>query len=123
MKGSKMSNSTAAAAAAFVTDEMIDAVRDLSTNSVGRASIDFYTEVLSQAGIDPETLSFAEAVEVTRKLYAASADYRRAQADVAKAEREAEREVARQAREEAKKARLAAEKEAILAKLAKLEGK
>lgn len=129
MEGTKMSNTTSPAAVAAakaasikIAPEAIDAVRgDLATNSVGQASIDFYRAALEAAGRKPEELTFDEIVEVTRRLYAPSADHRRAQADVRKAEREAAAAAAKAKREAERKARLAERKAALEAELAKLD--
>jgi hypothetical protein len=104
-----------------VPAEAVDAVRGslAPKNSVGRASVEFYEAALREAGIeDPDSLTFAESVEVTRRLYAISADYRRAVAKDAAASREAEREAARKAREAEKAKRELAEIEILKAKLA-----
>jgi hypothetical protein len=109
-------------AAIAVPSEATDALAKplAETNSVGNASVAFYRAALDAAGIDPESLTFAESVEVTRRLYAISADYRRSVAEVAKAEREAARAAEREAREAKRKDRLVAERAKLEAKLAKL---
>ena len=117
-KGNKMSTIT-------VTSEAIDALTKSSLrtlNSVGQASVDFYLAALEEVGIDPESLSFSEVVEVTRRLYAPSADYRRTQADVAKAEKDAERAAAKAKRDAEREERAREEIKKIEAKLAKLRG-
>lgn len=117
-------NIAAAAAKIAVAPEVADLVRGslLPKNSVGIASVEFYAAVLAEVGVDPESLSFAEAVEVTRRLYAPSAEFRRDRAEIAKAEREAEAAKAKAKRDAEKKARLEARKAALLAELAKFDG-
>lgn len=113
---------TNTAAAIVVPVDAVEAVTgSLATNSVGQASIDFYRAALESAGVDPESLSFAEIVEVTRRLYAPSADYRRGQADVRKAERAAEAAKAKAKRDAEKKARFIAKREALEKALAAIE--
>ena len=108
-----------AASAITVPSEVVDLVRgSLATNSVGQASVDFYVAALREAGIDPESLSFAEAVEVTRRLYGPSADFRRERASAEKAKREAEKAAAKAKRDAEKAKREMAEIEALKAKLA-----
>lgn len=106
-----------------VPSEALDALdRPLSvTNSVGTASVEFYEAALRKVGIDPESLSFAETVEATRRLYSISADFRRDRADVAKAEKAAKAAKEKADRDAKRKARLESEKAALLAKLAKIE--
>jgi hypothetical protein len=86
----------------------------LTLNSVAQASVDFYVAALEAAGVDPETLTFSEVVEVTRRLYAESADHRRSAADVAKAEKDAERAAAKAIRDQERAAR-------DIAKIAEIE--
>lgn len=107
-----------------VPSETVDLVRGslYPKNSVGVASVDFYRAVLSKAGVDPETLSFAEVVEVTRRLYTPSAGFRRDRAEVAKSEREAIAAAKREARNAEREARAAEEIARIEARLAKLRG-
>ena len=124
VKGNEMSNSTSPAI--VVPNAAIEALtkRPLTeTNSVANASVDFYLAALAQVGIDPASLSFAEIVEVTRRLYAPSADYRRSQADVVKAEREAAEAIRRAEREAAAAAKLEADIKKAEAKLKALQGK
>lgn len=124
MEGRKMSENTVSPAVAItVSEEAIDLVSGslAPRNSVGEASVAFYRAALEAAGKDPESLTFDEVVEVTRRLYGPSADYRREQADVAKAAKEQERAAAKAKRDAEKKARLAAEAERLRAKLAALE--
>ena len=118
-----MSEKIATAKIAFDA-EVLDLVRGslAPKNSVGRASVEFYAAALAEVGVDPESLSFAEAVEVTRRLYAPSADFRRDRAEVAKAEREAEAAKAKAKRDAEKMARLEARKAALLAELSKFDG-
>lgn len=109
-----------------ISSDVSDLVRGslAPKNSVGTASVDFYRAVLASVGIeDPDSLSFAETVEVTRRLYAPSADFRRDRAEVAKSEREIEAKKLAEKRAAEKTARLEKEKKAILAKLAALEAK
>lgn len=108
--------------ASIATKDAIDAVSGslLPRNAIAVASVDFYEAALRGAGKDPESLSFAEAVEVTRKLYALSADYRRAKASDAATEREAAEAEAREKRAVEKRARLAAEKAKLEKRLAAL---
>lgn len=118
---SKIENSANVAPAIAVPTEAVDAVRGslAPRNSVGRASVDFYVAALAAAGVEnPDSLSFAESVEVTRRLYAASADYRRNVADAEKAKREAEKAEARRKREAEKAKRELAEIAELKAKLA-----
>jgi len=120
MKGIEMSENTKTQSPAIaIAPEVVDLVRgSLATNSVGQASVDFYVAALREAGVDPESLSFAEAVEVTRRLYAPSADFRRDRASAAKAQREAEKAAAKAKRDAEKAKRELAEVEALKAKLA-----
>lgn len=114
MKGNEMTTIT-------VTPEAVAKVTGAITlNSVAQASVDFYVAALEAAGVDPESLTFAETVEVTRRLYAESADHRRAAADVAKAEKEAERAEAKAKRDAERIARDAAKIAEIEARLEKL---
>ena len=128
VKGIKMSENispaSVAAATVAVPAEAIDAVRGslAPKNSVGEASVEFYRAALAGAGVDPETLSFAEAVEVTRRLYALSAGFRRDRADVAKVEREEAAKIAKAKRDAEREERAKAEIKKIEAKLAKLRG-
>lgn len=117
-----MSENTTSARKISVSAEAIDAVTGslAPKNSVGQASVDFYVAALEAAGVDPESLTFAESVEVTRRLYALSADYRRTIADVAKAEREAKAAEAKQARDAEKAKRLEAERAKLEQRLAAL---
>lgn len=90
----------------------------LPRNSVGAASVDFYRSVLESVGVDPEKLSFAEVVEVTRRLYGPSADFRRDRASEAKAEKEKAAAEAKKKRDAEKAKRELAEIEILKAKLA-----
>jgi L-fucose isomerase-like protein len=105
-----------------VSSEVADLVRGslAPKNSVGVASVEFYEAVLEFVGVDPETLSFAEVVEVTRRLYGPSADFRRDRADIAKAEREAKAAEAREIRNAERAARDVAKIEEIEKRLAAL---
>jgi hypothetical protein len=82
-------NSAPVSPAIRVPAEVVELVRGplAPKNSVAIASIDFYVAALAAVGVDPESLSFAETVEVTRRLYAPSADFRRDRAEVARAEK------------------------------------
>lgn len=99
-----------------IAPEIADLVRGslAPKNSVGNASVEFYAAVLAEVGVDPESLSFAEVVEVTRRLYGPSADFRRYRADVAKDEKEAERAAAKSKRDAERAAR-------DIAKIAEIE--
>lgn len=94
----------------------------LNGNSVTRASVEFYRAALSGAGVDPDSLSFDETIEVSRLLYGISDEYR---ATVRETEREKREKVAAEAskkRDAAKRERAVAEKvrlEKLLANLAK----
>lgn len=112
---------TVSAPAIAVSQEAVDAIASLVPNSVGQASIDFYRAVATKAGIDFDSLSSDEVVEVTRRLYSHSADFRRTRADVAKAEREAVAAAAKAKRDAEKKARLVAKREALAKALAAIE--
>lgn len=102
-----------------VPSESVDKVRgSLAGNSVSVASVDFYVAVLDAAGIDPESLSFAETVEVTRRLYADSADFRRNRAEISKAEKDAEKAKAKADRDAKRAKAELAEIEILKAKLA-----
>ena len=106
-----------------VPDSAIEAVRgSLAPNAIGADSVEFYRAVLDAAGIDPDSLSFAETVEVTRRLYAASADFRRDRADIRKSERAAAEAAAKAKREAERKAKLAERKAKLEAEIAKLGG-
>lgn len=113
----------APAAKIAVPSEVVDLVRGslLPKNSVGIASVEFYRAALDAAGVDPESLSFAESVEVTRRLYGPSADFRRAKADAAKAEREAKAAEAKAKRDAERAKRIAEEIAKAKARLAALE--
>ena len=80
--------------------EVLDLVRGslAPKNSAGIASVRFYEAALAGVGVDPESLSFSESVEVTRRLYAASADFRRAAREDSAKAREAKAEAARAAK-------------------------
>lgn len=126
MEGSEMSENTVSATAPAITiaPEVTELVTGslLPRNSVGEASVDFYRAALESAGVDPESLSFAEVVEVTRRLYGPSADYRRDRADIAKAAKEAERAAAKAKRDAERAKRAEAEIAKIEARLAALKG-
>ena len=118
-----MSENTKSATAPAITvpSEVVDLVRGslAPKNSVGEASVAFYVATLAAAGIeDPDSLSFAETVEITRRLYAPSADFRRTQADVSKAAKEAEKAAAKAKRDSERAKRELAEIEVLKAKLA-----
>jgi hypothetical protein len=108
-----------------VPAEALDAIAGslLPKNSVGIASVEFYEAALREVGRDPEALSFAETVEVTRRLYAISAEFRRDRADVAKTEREKVAAEARAKRDAEKAKRLVEERAKLEAKLAALSAK
>lgn len=119
MEGNEMSNSTTSAPAIAVPTEAVDLVRGslAPRNSVGEASVAFYVAALAAAGVsDPDSLTFAETVEVTRRLYAPSADFRRTSADIAKVERDAAKAAAKAKRDAEREAR-------TLEEIAKLEAK
>lgn len=124
MEGSEMSENTVAAAPAIeIAAEVVELVSGslAPRNSVGEASVDFYRAALEAAGKDPESLTFAEVVEVTRRLYGPSADYRRDRADVAKAAKEAERAAVKAKRDAERAKRAEAEIAKIEARLANLK--
>lgn len=107
-----------------VSADAVDKVRgSLAGNSVSAASVAFYETALREAGKNPESLSFAEVVEVTRRLYAESADFRRGAAEIAKSEREAAAKIAKAASDEKKRLRLIAERESLSKRLAAIDAK
>jgi hypothetical protein len=119
---SEISN-LAPALSIVVPTEVADLVRGslFPKNDVGRASVEFYAAVLAEVGIeDLDSLSFAETVEVTRRLYSVSSDYRRDRKDVAKIAREEAKAAAKAKRDAERAERIAkeiAEAEARLARL------
>lgn len=108
-----------------ISSDTVDLVRGslFPKNSVGIASVEFYEAVLREAGVEnPDELSFAESIEVSRRLYGPSADYRRDRADVAKAEREAIAKAAKAKRDAERAERVAEEIAKAEKKLAALRG-
>lgn len=106
-----------------VPSETVDLVRgSLATNSVGRASVEFYRATLAAAGVDPDSLSFEEAIEVSRRLYGPSADFRRSAREVEAAKREKVAAEKAKARDAAKIERAKAEKARLEKLLAKYSG-
>jgi hypothetical protein len=113
--------SAAAAPAIVVSSEVVDLVRGslLPKNSAGISSVEFYVAALAAAGIsDPDSLSFAESVEVTRRLYALSASVRKDAREAAARARADEAAAREAAREAAKIEKDRAEVAALLASLA-----
>lgn len=114
VEGNEMSatNAPAAAPAIKIAAEVVDLVRgSLVPSSVGRDSVAFYTEALRRVGIeDPNSLSFAEVVEVTRRLYAPSAEFRKSAREVRAIERAKAEEAAKAEREAKVKLELIAKK-------------
>lgn len=69
----------------------------LSVNETDESAARFYLSALEAVGIDPESLSFAEIVSVTRKCHGKwqSSDERRSELEAIAANREAEAKKAR----------------------------
>lgn len=113
VRGTKMSENTATAPA--TTDEIVVRESVLSQAKYIRAN----------AGVDVDTLSFEEILELQTRFYSEwqSSDSRKAERDQAKLDRERDAAAKREAREAERADRLKAEKAKLEAKLAKLAGK